>query len=570
MAMVANPRGAATTGSPAGAPALAHAWRPPAPPEHLIVKLALALGAESRGGPLSAGEEDYLAQARSVPDPPAALVDQMRASILAGDDPLGELLCQMRPASVRRQQGAFYTPPTLVGAMLEWLLAQQPDSVVDPGCGSGRFAVTAARLQPSLPVVALDSDPVATIMTRAGLAVVGARAACVRQGDYLTDDLPPGAGRRGFIANPPYVRHHDLAPEVKAWSAMAGLRLGIPVSGLAGLHALFYLATALQARSGDVGCFITSAEWLDTRYGEAIRRLLLEHLGLQLLAVIDPQSMPFANVMTTAAISCFRVGKATNEIAVKSIRRLDDLRLEDQTDVIERRCLREAGRWSRLLREAKAGSPAASAAAFGRATVPLGTVARVHRGTATGANEFFVLTREQAATRGLLPWCRPVITRARELFASDGVIHDGPERRLLLVVPADVDREAHPALDAYLREGERSIGGRYLLRHRRPWWYLGPLVAPPIVASYMARQAPVFARNPGGLLLLNIAHGIYPRRPLAEAALSRLVEQLNRTRQAFRGRGRTYQGGLEKFEPREMELLPVSLEGVMDAAIHPA
>jgi SAM-dependent methyltransferase len=589
------------------------------PAEAQLARLALDLGAAGHGGPLSGDERDWLARAGALPASPAAQLDQARAAILSGGDPLGDWLCRLRPASRRRRLGAFYTSPALVDAMLAWLMAHSPDCLIDPGCGSGRFAVAAARRQPDLPIIAIDVDPLATLLTRAALAVAGARATRVIHGDYLTLDALPRRGRAGFVANPPYVRHHDLTPAAKTWAALAGLQAGIPVSALAGLHALFYLATALQARPGDVGCFITSAEWLDTRYGQVIRRLLVERLGLRALAglhalfylatalqarpgdvgcfitsaewldtrygqvirrllverlglralaVIDPRAMPFADAMTTAAIAGFEVGAAPERVALGLIDAPAALDLLAITTVVERDELRRAARWSPLLRRVTA--PAALPQDGSASTVPLSAIARVHRGVATGSNEFFVLTRARAAALGLLPWCRPAITRAQEVLEADGVVRDGPERRLLLVVPPDVDRAAFPALDAYLRQGEATVARRYLPSHRRPWWYLGPLVAPPIVASYMARQAPAFARNPDGLLLLNIAHGIYPREPLDDARLARLVAQLNAGRETFRGHGRTYQGGLEKFEPREMEALPIRLEEITGATLHAA
>jgi hypothetical protein len=75
----------------------------------------------------------------------------------------------------------------------------------------------------------------------------------------------------------------------------------------------------------------------------------------------------------------------------------------------------------------------------------------------------------------------------------------------------------------------------------------------------MARQPPAFAYNPDGLVLLNVAHGIYPRYPLTEERVQELARQLNAARATFRGHGRTYHGGLKKFEPREMEELLVNL-----------
>ena len=198
--------------------------------------------------------------------------------------------------------------------------------------------------------------------------------------------------------------------------------------------------------------------------------------------------------------------------------------------------------------------------------VELGSIARVHRGIVTGSNDFFILTRERAQELGLIQWCRAAITGAEEVLGSGGVVRDVPERRVLLDVPADVDRSAHPELDAYLRLGEAPRGGeapiseRYIPSHRRPWWFLGRWKPAPIVASYMARQAPHFALNPDGLAIVNVLHGIYPNRPATLNQLTVLVEFLNHARETFRGNGRTYHGGLEKFEPREMESLRVPAE----------
>jgi hypothetical protein len=77
----------------------------------------------------------------------------------------------------------------------------------------------------------------------------------------------------------------------------------------------------------------------------------------------------------------------------------------------------------------------------------------------------------------------------------------------------------------------------------------------------MARQAPVFALNPDGLAVLNIAHGIYPKQHMSNYQLAALVQHLNQSRATFKGLGRTYHGGLEKFEPGELESLPIPADG---------
>ncbi len=519
-----------------------------------LVRLALELGAADAGGPLSPPEQLLLSQASDLARLSTAALTSARSAILAGGDPLGEELCRLRSPMERRSVGAFYTPASIVEPMVEWVLQAGPERVVDAGCGSGRFAAAIARSSRDLEIVAVDTDPVATLLTRSAMAVLSVPRATVLQGDYTTLNLGDFKGKTAFVGNPPYVRHHDLSPTGKAWAAWAGKMVGCRVSGLSGLHVYFYLATALHARPGDVGCFVTSAEWLDVGYGSAVRDMLLNGLGLQSLHVLDSRVTPFEDVQTTAAVACFVVGSTQKTIRVRRVESLRDLGSLDLGAPLSRDLFAHSDRWTSLLR---AFRPVDSSPQ----EVPLGSVARTHRGIVTGKNEFFVLTRARARQLSLDEWCRPAITDAQEIFGSGGVLRDSPERKLLLDIPRDIDRSRHPALDAYLKLGELKSGGHraiaegYICSHRRPWWYLGHQEPPPVVASYMARQAPAFALNPDGLALVNIGHGIYPTLELEPDLLASLVEQLNAKRDSFRGEGRTYQGGLEKFEPGEMEAL---------------
>ncbi len=528
----------------------------PALSEAQLLRLALELGALQVGGPLSPAEDACVSEAMLAEPPPETAVAEARAAIRAGHDPLGEELCRIRPAVRRRSAGTFYTPPSLVRPMVEWALGGRPQRLVDAGCGSGRFAAAAARRNPDLEIVAVDLDPVATLLTRAALATLGFGRGRVLQQDYLTLTLDRIDGLTAFVSNPPYVRHHDLTPSQKAWAARAGRELGCHVSGLSGLHVYFYLATALWARPGDVGCFVTSAEWLDVRYGAAVRDLLLNGLGGRALHMVDARATPFEAVQATAVVTCFSVGASPESIRMRLIRSPLEMGSLDQGKSLPRAAFGGTDRWTSLLR--RPGNWAEE-----DQVVSLGSIARVHRGLVTGANSFFILTRGRARELGLLRWCRPAITAAQEILEARGDLRDTPDRKLLLDVPRDVDRSAFPDLDAYLKLGETCANGisavaeGYICRHRRPWWYLGVQEPPPIVATYMARQAPAFATNRDGLALVNIGHGVYPLEKMGWAALDRLVSQLNTARNGFQGLGRTYQGGLEKFEPREMESLPV-------------
>lgn len=520
-----------------------------------VLTYVVALGGTEYGGPLSPEEIAALNAVHGLPTPPAQVIGQIRNAILAGDDPLGQAFCGVLSAEERRPVGAFYTPPGIVMPMVQWVLEQSPDRIVDAGAGSGRFAAAIARLDPSVEIVAVDADPVAALMCRAHLAVVGARQARVIQSDYTRLALPPASGRTAFIGNPPYVRHHVLTAEQKAWAKTAAAQLGFRLSGLAGLHVFFFLATALMARKGDVGCFVTSAEWLTVGYGSALRELLASKLGVASLHRLNPSELPFADAMTTALITCFRVGSASRQVRLHVVDEPANFaRLNGSGTSVARKLLKSSGRWDVLFPEGEG-----STGPFPRESGRLGDLVRVSRGVATGANRFFVMRKEEAAARGLSMFARPAITEAQEIFSAGGTVRDTSDRLVLINLPPDLDLSApeQESVRRYVEEGERlGYSARYLCRHRKPWWSLRLKPAPPIIATYMARQAPAFTLNPDALVLLNVAHGLYPRVELSPLELQALVKHLNASRDSFRGSGRTYQGGLEKFEPREMESLP--------------
>ena len=202
--------------------------------EGSLIRLALALGAAETGGSLFSDESRLARAVAGQPEPDPSQVAWASSAIQAGEDPLGAAFCRLRDAATRRTDGAVYTPSQLVGPMVDWTLDQKPARVVDAGAGSGRFLAEALRREPGVEAIAVDSDPVATLMTRAMLAVLKTSKARVIQGDYTKLKLPGISCRTAFIGNPPYVRHHQLSVASKAWAHMTAESIGHRISGLSG------------------------------------------------------------------------------------------------------------------------------------------------------------------------------------------------------------------------------------------------------------------------------------------------------------------------------------------------
>jgi len=531
--------------------------------EQALVAAALALGAREVPGwsaaekrlARSACSRDSISAPASLlsPRPPRIPdVEDLRHLLEKGMDPLGEIFCQLRSAAHRRRLGATYTPFEIVDFMVSSLARQGvPRRVVDPGAGSGRFLLRAAREFPEAELVGIEIDPLAALLLRGNLAGAGlAQRSRVIVGDYRDAALTATGAIDGptlYIGNPPYVRHHLVTPEWKRWLVATANGQGYRSSQLAGLHIYFFLATALRAQSGDRGAFITAAEWLDVNYGRLMRDLFLDRLGGTGVIIIEPTASPFPDAAATAAITSFRIEARPATIRFKRINALSELR-NGQGPGIRRECLAAEARWSRLS-EARPGVPAGY--------VELGELFRVHRGQVTGANRIWIAGKH---SRGLPEaFLFPTVTKARELLQAGLVLADCRPLKRVIDLPPDLSvlgKKETQAVRRFLALA-RAAGAdqTYIARNRKAWWSVGLRQPAPILATYMARRPPAFVRNLAQARHINIAHGLYPRQDLSEDYLELLLRFLA-ARVGISG-GRTYAGGLTKFEPREMERITV-------------
>lgn len=514
--------------------------------EDRLLGIAAALGAAQIAG-LIPLERQILSRAGAVGPTEAAGV---RGLIQAGHDPLGEAFCFIRSPEERRPVGATYTPQPLVSAMAEWAsLHATPERVVDPGVGSGRFLLEAGRRFPRARLIGVDIDPVSALLARANLAAAGFRERSeIHLCDYRALSLPAIPGKTLFIGNPPYVRHHLIAPEWKAWLTRESEKRGLPASQLAGLHVHFFLATLLVAKSGDYGIFITAAEWLEVNYGRLVRELLLSHLGGRSILVVEPTARPFPDAAATAAITTFEVGTAPRSMNLRRVESLEQLgSVGDGVPVLRERFATEH-RWGHLSRTAQS---------LPEGFVELGELCRVHRGQVTGANRVWIAGEHSHDLPPAVLF--PTITKAREVIQASGLLADAVGLRCVIDLPVDLDvfdEQTRKVVARFLKWAKAQGAHRgYIATHRKAWWSVGLRKAPPILATYMARRPPAFAYNLAAARYINIAHGIYPREPMSEDQLRRLAGHLAAA--ASGARGRTYAGGLMKFEPREMSRIAV-------------
>jgi SAM-dependent methyltransferase len=109
----------------------------------------------------------------------------------------------------RRARGAFYTPPDLVGWILDRALTPTTERVLDPACGTGHFLVAAARQLGVRAVHGSDLDPEAVRIARLRLQVEDPTvpAADIEANVRVADGITAweNATFDAVIGNPPFL-----------------------------------------------------------------------------------------------------------------------------------------------------------------------------------------------------------------------------------------------------------------------------------------------------------------------------------------------------------------------------
>jgi len=512
-----------------------------------LLSVARALGAELTGE-LTSQERALLDASPTAAD--AAIVANYRAMIDNGCDPLGDAFCDILSSEQRRPLGATYTPKAIVESMIAWAASEiDPAAVVDPGCGSGRFLVSAGRRFSNAELVGVELDPTAALLVRAHVACAGLSGRTkIIVGDFRSAALTLPSGRTLFVGNPPYVRHHLISKEWKQWLVEIAKKRGHAASQLAGLHVHFFAAILDAAAAGDVGVLITASEWLDVNYGRVLRELMVGALGGKNIQIIEPAAEPFPGTATTATIAGFKIASSEAGIGFRRVASQNELGILQSDTFVERDRLIASKRWTQMTR---------SRVDRQEGFVELGELCRVHRGQVTGANRVWI---DGPHSAGLPPSVLyPSVTRARELFAAGAKLVTELNLRNVIDIPVDLneltdgDRLCVEQFLIYAKAQGADAG--FIASHRKAWWSVGLRTPAPILATYMARRPPAFVLNDAGARHINVAHGLYPRVELDRSQLTFLAGYLSNETSVHSGR--TYSGGLTKFEPKEMERLLV-------------
>jgi hypothetical protein len=480
-----------------------------------------------------------------------------------------------------REKGQFWTPQWAAEAMVAYCLADGAESIFDPAVGAGAFFIAAKKIAEkkrrriNLFGTELDRDALRQAESN-GLSARDLEQVVI--GDFVL--RPPDKLFPAIVANPPYIRHHRLSPSIKeSLRALGAELIGKELDGRAGLH-VYFLLRALQLLSdGGRLAFIVPADICEGVFAGTLWRWITGRYRLDAVVTFTPGASPFPNVDTNPIILLIRNARPEEHFMWAQCRRAGSETLREwieaefdlvSTDAltIHRRDMQE-GLDSGLSRPPSERS---------NAGIILADFASVMRGIATGANEFFFLTRRRATELNLpADMLLPAIGRTRD--AQTGEITQDTLRQLeaagrptLLFAPDGRELGDFPeAARIYLQQGrDAKLDKRALITTRRPWYKMEMRRVPPFLFAYLGRRNVRFIRNLAGVMPLTSFLCVYPHREDADFidGLWRALKHPD-TVNNLALVGKSYGAGAIKVEPRALERLPIPEHVIAELSLTP-
>ncbi|MBI1928651.1 N-6 DNA methylase [Candidatus Poribacteria bacterium] len=486
----------------------------------------------------------------------------------------------LKSALERNAMGQYATPFPLALEIVKfvkenWFDATDRVRFLDPAAGTGAFFSALLHLFPKACIedaVGIERDPQIASIAR---KLWGAWGLEVIEADFTQLPFPNVSPFNLHLVNPPYVRHHHLDKTAKyKLQEKTQAAVGIKLNGLAGLYCYFLLIAHRWLADDGFGVWLIPSEFMDVNYGEAVKRYLIEQVSIHHVHRFDPEDVQFDDALVSSTVLIFqkRQPQKAHEVTFSLG---GTLRAPRTSARIVQRQLVDVSKWTSL--PCKLLSSAVRDVHRLNTTLTIGDLFDIRRGLATGANEFFILRRGVAKDKKLPEqFLRPILPSPRCL-QSDRILPDEDGHPLvqpsLVLLDCDLDEieiEGYPTLRAYLDWGKlQGFADRYITRHRRPWFRQEERPAAPILCSYMARGKSEnsgirFFRNDSLATAPNVYLMLYPTPEVQRACekdanlLDRLFCLLKCARdEHLLYEGRTYGGGLNKIEPKELARVPL-------------
>lgn len=445
----------------------------------------------------------------------------------------------------RKRFAQFFTPEAIADFMARWVLGgRKKADVLEPAFGLGAFSRSLFKQNPKVRVVGYEADATIYNYAAENVAQAGSNVLLYNE-DYLRASWEDKYD--GIICNPPYLKFHDY--DNASLVPLVNEQLGIRLNGFTNLYTLFLLKSISQLRDEGRMAYIVPSEFLNSDYGVEVKRALLRSGVLRHVVVVDFTQCAFDDALTTACILLCHKDGSLSEVRFSHVSDVDQLQasLADYSAWAADQ-LKPETKWKQYYEGARSADY--------RHLVPFSTFAKVSRGIATGANDYFTFRESKKELYGIpercLMRCVCHSTDVHGLFFTDDDfqrLSHSDKAVYLFNGCADVEDEH---VRGYISLGEETgADKRYLTASRKPWYAIENRKPSPIWVSVFNRKGLRFVRNIAGVSNLTTFHCVYDAGVVdIDVLFGYLVT--NVAKEIFMDNSRQYGNGLVKFEPNDL------------------
>lgn len=457
----------------------------------------------------------------------------------------------------RKRFAQFFTPRRIADIMAEWLIGcEKLGSVLEPAFGLGIFTRALIEKQCSAKILGYEIDDV--ILNEAKAIFAENDRIEIRNQDYIYSNWEDRYD--GIICNPPYFKFQDY--DNLGATAEVKKHLLLDFSGFTNLYAYFLIKSVFQLKEGGRCAYIIPSEFMNSDYGVQIKDYLLKSKRLRHVIVFNFEEQLFNDAITTSAIFLCANDDHSGSISFTNVSNASELdRIEELISCypeIPSYCktfgtssMKSSVKWKSYYQPLNQSS-------FNH-LVPFSTFAKVSRGIATGANDFFKFNLSKARKYGIPEEnLKPCICHCVDVAGSffSRTDFDALRDKDKYVFIFDGEGSRCPAVLNYIKKGEEDkCNEKFLTKNRTPWYSLEKRAPAPIWVSVFSRNKLNFIRNTSDATCLTTFHCIYPRESLfGSISIELLFAYLisNTARLIFLDNGREYGNGLNKFEPNDL------------------
>lgn len=479
-------------------------------------------------------------------------------SDLYSDEPEKQYLLESDP-SKRKKFAQFFTPYPVAKFMGKWITSN-PDckKILDPALGLGIFfrsIVEDSKL--NYDFYGFDLDPSILKFTKSlfdGFSLPNRFT--LKNLDYISGDW---AGKYdGIIANPPYLKFHNY--ENKEMLSILEKKSEISLSKMANIYTLFILKSCLQLNLGGRCAYIVPSEFLNSDYGVSVKNYLISHKLLRYVIVFNFKNNIFDSALTTSSILLFSNDTFTDKVKFLNVNSVNDLdnisneflrypNLEKSSKSFSFKELNPEIKWRFYYQRQESNK-------F-KNLIPFSAYAKVVRGIATGDNDYFTFnTTKIKDTKIPEKYFLPCITKAnysKNPFFTLKSFNElkNSDKKVFLLNAFDLSSKH---LKDYISHGESvKVDQKYLTSHRSPWYSLENRPPSPIWVSVFNRNGLRFVRNEANISNLTSFHCVYLNKSFQQnidLLFAYLLTDVSA--KIFSDNRREYGGGLEKFEPNDL------------------